>query len=223
VIKLTMKFTGLFGRVKRGEGRAMANEAGRAAVTQAMTEWVTRRGDPSLSARMAPGAFSTYGMTKRSEKYTKEQRRANGVIQPYASPRRPNVQKLALIIARAEKTNPQQLLRALRELHRLHTTPMRQLVVRPGGYRIMVGGSNTVRARITLPGARILNKAGPKGEVYRRELLDFSKGAGRDSRWIWRRTHDLMFTNNFGSRGTTVGAFSGLRGLKSGMRRLGRG
>lgn len=223
MIKLTMKFGGLFGRVKRGEGRQLANEAGRAAVTQAMTEWVTRQGDPSLSARMRPSAFATYGMTKRSEAYTKDQIRANGVAQPYASPRRFNWARIALIIAQGDRANPVQLLRAMQALQRKNTTPMRKLVTRPGGYRVRIAGGNIVRARVTLPGARALNKGGAKNALYRAELLDFSKGGGRDSQWIWRRVNELMFANNLGTRGDTATSVSGLRGLKTAMRKLARG
>lgn len=195
MIKLTMQFRGLFGRVQRGDGAAMAKESARAAVEQATTEWVTRSGDPSLSSRMKPSAFATYGMKRRSESYTKEQIRANGVAQPYASPRRFNWARIAAIIAKGDKADPRQLLNALAAIQRRNTTPMRQLVVRPGGYRVRVTGGNVVRLRVALPGARALNKGGSRNEAYRRQLLDLSMGAGRDQRWIWRRVHQLMFAN----------------------------
>ncbi len=209
MIRLAMKFSGLYGRVQRGESREIANAAGRAAVQQAMTEWVTRPGDPSLSSRMAPSAFAAYGMKKRSEAYTKDQRRANGVVQPYASPRRFNWARIAAIIAMGDKADPRQLLRAMQAIQRRNTTPMRKLVTRPGGYRIAIVGGHTVRARLTLPGARVLNKGGAKNAVYRRELLDLSKGAGRDSAWIWRRVQQLMFQNFGAARGTALRRLAG--------------
>jgi len=190
-----MQFKGLYGRVKRGEGTAMAKESARAAVEQATTEWITRQGDPSLSARMQPSAFATYGMKRRSQGYMKDQIRANGVAQPYASPRRFNWARIAAIIAKGDKADPRQLLNAMAAIQRRNTTPMRKLVVRPGGYRVRVTGANTVTARITLPGARALNRGGSRNEAYRRELLDLSKGAGRDQRWIWRRVYQLIFAN----------------------------
>jgi hypothetical protein len=212
MIKLRLSFTGLYGRVKRGEGRTMAVAAGRAAVEQATTEWITRTGAESLSARMQPTAFATHGMSKRSEAYMKDQRRANGVAQPYASPRRLNWSRIAQIIARGDKADPQQLLRALAAIQRASTTPMRRLVVRPGGYRVRITGSTTVRATISLPGARALNRGGAKNEKYRRELLDLERGAGRDRAWIYRRAHQLMF-RNFSQR---PGANTPLRRLASG-------
>lgn len=215
MIKLALTFGGLYGRVARGQGRDLANRAGRVAVEQATTEWITRRGDPSLTARMQPSAFAVYGMKRRTEGYMKDQIRANGVAQPYASPRRFNWARIAQIIAKGDKADPRQLLNALAAIQRRNTTPMRQLVVRPGGYRVRITGGNKVRARITLPGARALNRGGSRNEAYRRELLDFSKGAGRDSRWIWRRVRDLMFANNLGGRGV-AGARTPLRALATG-------
>ncbi len=198
MMTLTMKFRGLYGRIQRGEARQIASDAARSAVEQATTEWITRGGTPSLSSRMQPSAFATHGMKKRSPAYTKDQIRANGVAQPYASPRRFNWGRIAAIIAQGDKADPRQLLRAMQAIQRKNTTPMRKLVVRPGGYRVAITGGNVVRARITLPGARVLNKGGSRNEAYKRELLDMSKGAGRDSAWIWRRVHQLMFVN-FGS------------------------
>jgi len=199
MLKLTMRFTGLYGRVQRGEARQIANESAREAVRQATTEWITRHGDPSLSSRMKPSAFTTHGFKPRSPAYQKDQRRANGVVQPYASPRRFNWGRIAAIIAQGDKADPFQLLRALNAIARRNTTPMRLLVVRPGGYRVAITGGNVVRARITLPGARVLNKGGSRNEAYKRELLDMNKGAGRDRAWIWRRVQQLMFAN-FGNR-----------------------
>lgn len=207
MIKLAMRFGGLYGKVQRGEGAAIAQQAARSAVEQATTEWVTRRGDPSLSERMQPSAYPKYGMKHRSPAYTKDQIRANGVAQPYASPRRFNWGRIAAIIAQGDKADPIQLLRAMQSIARKNTTPMRKLVVRPGGYRITVAGKHVVRARITLPGARVLNKGGSRNEAYRNELLDFTKGGGRDSRWIWRRVHELIWRNLGGGPAATSSPF----------------
>ena len=75
---------------------------------------------------------------------------------------------------------------------RFSRTPMRKLITRTGGYAISVRGGTTLKVKLTLPGARILNRGGAKNEIYRQQLLDFSLGGGRDKSYIYARTAELF-------------------------------
>lgn len=220
MISMKMSFSGLFGRLRKGD---LANEVRtrtRSCLEDAVKDWVTGKQDPSLSSRVGPAALATYGFKRRSPAYVKQQIRTLGREQPYASPRWTNYGRLADALL---KGDPRAILRATQWLVRNSRTPMRKLITRPGGYAISVKGGNTLKVKITLPGARILNRGGSRNEVYRKQLLDMSLGGGRDRAFIYARCQELMQTRVFGFlSGGGPGRVSGLRGLKTAFRKLGR-
>jgi hypothetical protein len=220
MIKMAISFTGMMGRIKKGTAGDWVKAQVRTIVEDATREWITRKGSPSLAARTEPSAFSVYGMKHRSKEYEKEQVRANGSAQPYASPRRYNYARLAGAIT---KGNAIEFLRASRELSRLMTTPMRKAITRTGGYALRVsGGAGKIKTSISLPGARVLNRGGAKNAIYRRELLDMSKGGRRDQIWITTRIRQLMVERIWNASEGPNGSASvtGLRGLKRALRKI---
>lgn len=224
MIKLKMSFAGLL--KVRGAGD-VANELKartKSCLEDAVKEWVTGKQSASLSSRMKPGAFGVYGFKRRSPEYVKQQIRSLGAETPYASPRgNLNFARLALELSKGSSANPLAIARAMQSLARNMRTPMRKLVTRPGGYLIRVTGARKVSVKITLPGARILNRGGSRNEAYRNELLDFNKGGGRDRAFIFARCNELMQSRVYGFLADTRGArVGGLRGLKTAMRRMGR-
>jgi hypothetical protein len=225
MIKLKLTFGGLLGRVRKGDLGNEVKARTKSCLEDACKDWVTGKQTASLSSRMKPGAVGAYGFKRRSPEYVKQQVRQLGAEIPYASPRWHNYARLTTELLKGDKANPLAIARAMKYLARNMRTPMRKLVVRPGGYLIRIAGSTNITARITLPGARILNKGGSRNEAYRNELLDFTKGGGRDRAFIFARCQQLMQSRVFGwmSGDGTGSKVSGLRGLKSGMRRLGRG
>lgn len=219
MIKLTMKFNGLFGRLKKGDAATLVRQNSQKCLTQAVTEYVTGTQDPSLSSRMKPSAMLVYGFKRRSAEYVKQQIRDGGGIRPYSSPRRTNYARLAGVLLKGDKASAMELLRATQALARAYRTPMRKLVTRPGGFRVSVAGSgNVMRCKLTLPGAAILNRGGAKNAIYRQQLLDLSLGAGRDRAFIFARVNQLMQDNTY--RFGNEGKVSGLRGLKNAYRKL---
>ncbi len=221
MIALKMKFGGLFGRMKRGDAANLVRSTARACLHQAVEEYVTGTQEPSLSKRMVPGAIMSYGFKRRDPEYVKQQKRDGGGERPYSSPRKTNYARLAMIISRPDRVSPLQLLRATEALARAYRTPMKKLVTRPGGYRILVAGAgNVLRIKLTLPGARILNRGGSRNEAYRNQLLDLSLGAGRDRAFIFARTHELMRDNTYRFGNGPSGSVRGLRGLKRAYKKL---
>jgi hypothetical protein len=223
MIKMALKVTGLFGRLRKGD---LANEIRtktKGCLEDAVKDYVTGTQDPSLSSRMKPGAINVYGFKRRSPEYVKQQIRRNGSDAPYNSPRYTDLTRLAQIISRGDRISALQLLRASEALARAHRTPMRKLVTRPGGYRIAISGANTLKVKLTLPGAKILNRGGGRNEAYRRQLLDLTMGAGRDRTFIYARCRQYMQQRVFTFDGGGPAKVSGLRGLNTAMRRLGRG
>lgn len=223
MLKLQLTFGGLLGRVRKGDLGNEVKARTKSCLEDAVKEWVTGRQSASLSSRMKPGALGTYGFKRRSPEYVKQQIRSLGAETPYASPRgNLNFARLATELAKGANANPLAIARAMQSLARNMRTPMRKLVVRPGGYLVRVTGGTKLKVKITLPGARILNKGGSRNEAYRRELLDFSKGGGRDRAWIFARCQQLMQSRVYGFLSGDGARVSGLRGLAAGMRRLGR-
>lgn len=225
MINIKLTFGGLLGRVRKGDIGNEVKARTKSCLEEAVKDWVTGRQSASLSSRMKPGAIGTYGFKRRSPEYVKQQIRRLGAEIPYASPRYAlNFARLATELAKGARANPLALARAAQSLARNMRTPMRKLVVRPGGYLIRITGGTAIKVKLTLPGARIMNKGGSRNEAYRRELLDFDKGAGRDRAFIFARCQQLMNARVYGflSGDGTGSKVSGLRGLKSGMRRLGR-
>lgn len=221
MIAFKMKVNGLFARLKKGDAGDIVRNNARGCLKQAVEEYVTGTQTPSLSKRMVPGAIMAYGFKRRSPEYVKQQIRDGGGERPYASPRKTNYARLALIISQPHRFSPQQLLKATEALARAYRTPMRRLVTRSGGYNIQVAGAARVlRIKLTLPGARILNRGGSRNEAYRNQLLDLSLGAGRDRAFIYARTHQLMQDNAYRFSNGPSGSVRGLRGLKRAMRRI---
>lgn len=231
MIQLRVTFGGLFGRVKRGGTADWVKAESREALKDATQEWVTGRQSPSLRDRFGPGAYNRYGFTRRVPEYEKAQKRVLGAAQPYASPRGLNFMRAALAISSGQG-DPRKVARIAYRLamdaRKLYSgPPMRTAVFRAGGHTIRVTGGTTVLVRLTLPGARNLNRGGAKNQIYKDQLLDLDRGGGRDRRWIYQRLQELMQERVWGpiadhnaSSGRAV-KFKGLRGVKRQMKLLG--
>ena len=215
MIKLKITASGFMGRIKKGTAGDHVKKQAKNAVEEAVSEWVTRSASPGLGDRFETSAFATHQLTRRSPSYVKLQKWANGVAPPYRSPRKFTWARLALALSRADKANPLEIIRATAQLKRAYTTPMRQLVTRPGGYRVTAAINSTIKATLTLPGARVLNKGGAKNAVYRKELLDLNKGGGRDRSFIIARIHELLHQRVWAGNDS-----GGLSGLQRALRRL---
>lgn len=191
MFQIRIKVRGLFGYAKqtaskRRQGLAVIVKS---AQVQAFTEYATGRLRPSLRDRLMPAAFGVYGFKKREAKYQRRQIKVLGTIRPYYSPRRPNLLKVtqaivsgkALAIVRATQDV------AVRQAH------MADILRRPGsGYNVVSRGKTSVKTRLTLPGAKILNKLGSTGAIYRAQLLDLTLGGGRDAKAIMSRIDDIV-------------------------------
>jgi hypothetical protein len=198
MIDITWKGTGIFA-LKRGQAPDLVMRAASLVLQAALMEWASGRGKvrSRLADRFGSGAFSKYGFTQRNRGYQNQQRKAMGQPRPYFSPRRANYAKLATGIA---KGNAIAALRALQDMSRnAHTAT---LVQRPGGYLISSSdGSRTTRVKITFPGARVLNKLGAKGEIYRQEFRDLNRGGDLNNILI---RADELFTDQLKAQLTRV-------------------
>lgn len=187
MIDITWNGTGLFA-IKRGKAPDLVMRATSVVLQLALMEWASGKGQvrSKLADRFGPGAFAKYGFTPRNRGYQNQQRKAMGQPRPYFSPRRMNYAKLATGLATG---NALAALRGLQEISRnAHTAT---LVQRPGGYLISgTNGSRTTRVKITFPGARILNRLGAKGDVYRKEFRDLNRGS--DLAKILMRADDIF-------------------------------
>ena len=173
MINISWKATGVFA-LKRGEASDLVVRAASLVLQAALMEWASGRGRvrSRLSDRFGSAAFATHGFTQRNDGYRRQQRKTMGQPRPYFSPRRASYAKLATALA---KSNAMAALRALQVMSR--TAHTLALVQRPGGYLISAtDGKRATRVKITFPGARVLNKLGARGEVYRREFRDLSRG-----------------------------------------------
>lgn len=155
-----------------------------------LTDYALGKMTPSLRDRLKPSAFAIYKFTRRTKKYEKQQIRALGTIRPYYSPRKLNFLKVAKAIT-DRNMNPMKLLRAVGSLNK--GPHMADLLKMPGvGFAVKSSGKRKVVTRLTLPGARILNKLGGRGKIYREELLDMSLGGARDFRAIKREIKERL-------------------------------
>lgn len=221
MLRVTLTFGGLLGRVRKGDLGNEVKRRTKSCLEDAVRDWVTGRQSASLSSRMKPGAIGAYGFKRRSPKYVKQQIRSMGAETPYASPRGTlNFARLTTELLKGGNANPLVIARAMKSLARNMRTPMRKLVVRPGGYLIRITGGTRIKVKLTLPGARILNKGGSRNEAYRRELLDFTKGGGKDRSFIFARCQEYMRARVYGFLSGDGAKVKGLRGLKTAMRRL---
>jgi len=162
---------------------AVANALGQIQA-DVLADYASGRLPASLPDRLKPSAFSVYGLTERSGKYAEQQRRVLGTEIPYRSPRGLNFGKLATAITQG---NALAIVRALADVAGKQAH-MGVLLPLPGvGWKITSGkaGGTVVRAVLVLPGARILNRSGPRAAIYRRELVDLTLGGGRDLRAIF--------------------------------------
>jgi hypothetical protein len=152
-----------------------------AALVQAAAEYASGRMRPSVRDRFKPGAFSSHGFLPRDPSYVKRQIKALGAATPYVSPRRVDLSRVALRLAKvAQGPNTAATVAVLRELAKALAPRMRDLVVMPGiGHRITrVGGARRVAVRIAWPGARVLNRAGggTYAAAYRTQFADLQRG-----------------------------------------------
>lgn len=150
--------------------QAKLQELGVLAQRLAWDEFMAGKGpDGGMGLRFSPRAYDALGLTRRTEKY--EQRKARmfgGRIIPYVSPGRSG------------------------------TVHMRDLLrVRgPMGYeakRIPLGGKRAASTKLTLPGARILNRVRqPFGEKYRQEMLQLKGRALKQGQAIAKRANEIF-------------------------------
>ncbi len=142
----------------------------RKAQKQAITEWCALPAGPvGLAGRFIPSAFSTLGLTPRSQSYQKRQRKTLGAAIPYVGP-----------LNRGKQLSP--------------SGSMRRAVLSDGGHRITNknNGGTVATTILSLGGARILNIGSSKNAAaYRREFLGLDRGGRRDVDWIVTRANDL--------------------------------
>jgi hypothetical protein len=181
---------GIYATAKVGDSAIVAR-AWLSAGKQALEEYVTGRGHPALIDRFQASAFARYGFAGRTPKYQKAQMKWLGAVLPYVSPRRGSYGAVATALLKGN------LSKAMHAFNRSQGGPrMRDLVRQPGiGYRITASGKRLLVLRLRLPGARALNQLGGRGEVYRQQFVDLSRGGGRDIRWITWRAGQLYGRN----------------------------
>lgn len=156
---------------------------------RSLTNYATGRASVSVKDRFKPSAFAVYGLKSRQGRYQERQRKLNGYVSPYRSPRRKaSFDKLAMAVldvARGQ-VNGNALAAALKSATS-NKPHMADLVTRPGGYRISsTAGGRKIRTKIAWPGARVLNRLGNTGIVYRKQFPDLRLGGNRDANAILR-------------------------------------
>ena len=175
--------------------RILSDLAG-AALMQALAEYASGRlRGASIKDRFQAAAWGRYGFTPRTAEYRKRQHRISGTIQPYVSPRRADLARLALALAKTAKgASSEAAVNVVREVSRAMLPRMRDLVRKPGiGHRIIrSGGARRVILRLTWPGARMLNRGNDAlCAVYRQEFADLRRGGGRDWAAITARAQTI--------------------------------
>jgi hypothetical protein len=152
-----------------------------AALVQAASEYASGQMRPSVKDRFKPGAFSSHGFLPRDPSYAKRQVKVLGAATPYVSPRRADLARVAVRLAKvAQGPNTAATVAVLRELAKAMAPRMRDLVTLPGiGHRVTrSGGRGRVSVRITWPGARALNRSGggAYAVAYRAQFADLQRG-----------------------------------------------
>lgn len=194
MFRLSLKLKGLFAACRNvSQTSAFITAEGKAAMRDAMREWVTRTGSPSFRDSFGAEAYGKRGFTRRAPAYERRQVAVLGMAQPYASPRGPtDYTRMAKALLSG---NAQGILRAIQRTIAA-ATPMRQLIFQEGpGFNVRASGNRKVTAAMSVPGARVLNRGGknPKMQRYREELLTFSlRARGPDRAWIYKRAQELM-------------------------------
>lgn len=179
------------------------------AITQALREYATGVLRPAnIKDRFKAGAGSVYNFQRRSPSYEMRQRKINGGVTPYFSPRRSlSIQALATATAKfaAGQGSAQSVIAAYRQTTKQFKAVgprARDLVTRAGGHAIRTRPGRRVRTVISYPGMRILNRAGPKSKVYRDQFRDLTLGGGRDARAILARAQ-VLFQRGFKDLGNS--------------------
>ena len=202
MFQIEQRNSGLIELVRRSKGKldALVSRHFAIALTAALTEYAMGSLRPAnLGDRFKPGAMGVYGFFRRSPKYEKRQMKINGGVTPYFSPRsRANIAKVATSAAKFAATpgvaGAQQVIKDLAQLAeqaKRKGQRMKAMVMRPGGFTIQTRGKRKIMTRITYPGARILNRAGPKSKVYRKEFSDLRMGNARDAKAILARAQEI--------------------------------
>jgi hypothetical protein len=188
VFKLSLAFKGVYALAHDKRHRPIIADIIKSCQVQAFADYVEGRMRPTLRDRFKHSAFAAYGFKERSEKYIKQQLKKLGDELPYVSPRSLNFLRAAKALTRGSVGG---LIAAVRDL--AYVQPhMRTLVFRRGsGFNITPSGKNRVVTRLTVPGARILNR-NPKSAIYREQFLDLNLGGARDARAILKRFNQLF-------------------------------
>jgi hypothetical protein len=178
---------------------AVLRDLAGAALAQALAEYASGRlRGASVKDRFTVAAWGRYGFTPRTAAYRKRQHRLTGAIQPYVSPRRKDLARLALSLAKASQgVTGGTALSVVRELSKTMLPRMRDLVRRPGiGHRIIRGGgARRIVLRLAWPGARVLNRGNADlCSVYRTEFADLRRGGGRDWTAITQRAQGIYLS-----------------------------
>ncbi len=163
----------------------------------ALTRYAAGQTNPNLQSRMRPDGFELYGLAERSFTYRRRQMKVLGVLTPYFSPRRVDFLSLARAVSNGKINHRkvQKIIDAVRKM--VDGKPhMRELLKIPGlGFVIKSSkAARAVKTSLTLPGARILNRGRDpeKSAIYRAQLVDLQRGAGRDIREI-NRVRNALF------------------------------
>lgn len=151
-------------------------------------------GGASLRARFEPQGFGLNGYADRSADYRRSQIRADGVVRPFVSPRR-NMVRMSALVALANSSRaggPGMFLAAASaaaQLAKAGRPHMRDVVRKPGGYRIeIIRQGGRAGARMSFPGARILNRIRP-GFPYAEE---FSRLSAWEARGVLIRARQIL-------------------------------
>lgn len=194
MFKFKQSASGFWSFSKNRRKDEILNLAASAAMKTALVDYATGKlADAKLRDRFKPSAFAMYGFSARSRKYMKRQQKYMGAATPYVSPRPVNLTRTALAITdlASGRGNPIALMRAIQNNLKPWSAPhMRDLITRPGGFTLRITGKRKSTVSIRYPGARILNRAGPRSETYRKELIDLNLGGRRDLLAILSRANE---------------------------------
>lgn len=192
MIRIQLSASGLFGFAMRKDRDQVFTARASSAQVQAITDFMVGRTTPHFGERMHASAFGVYGFQKRSAAYQRLQRKRLGGVYPYFGPWRRDFTQLAVGLLRGKG---KAVLSAIRQLvtRQVH---MRDLITKPGiGFTVSQAvGARRIVTKLRLPGARVMNAAGSKGAIYRKQLVNFTLGGNRDSVAIMKRYNALLAT-----------------------------